>query len=451
MGISFERDLRVAGYRPALFKNALDSYYRTKSPGNVVDRKSLFPQRRDGAIVFEECLGRRLIDLSARKLTEAGDAVVRAKAVRRTPLAKAKAALEELLVRVDDFNNDPEGVEFIEEAWLVGSLLREEDTVGDIDLALDLVRRPRFAKNIAAMDEHLDNLISRIPDAPERWDRPWSQERWFLNRSLFGKQRKPLFSGVQESLSNLACLAVPCRLIYDRKAGGRTLGPILPRHPKSNGRSSEMPPQVTTVDWAPDSIRPMDARWLAAYSPLGVVSPYDIFGSWNDDAHRLFSRFPKDLRIAGNDFRPFDERWLPKCLKLNDLDGRSSIALINSTFWSGTCLVLHRNMEICADRWQLNASIGAIELYRNRRRIDPDTLPELVAAAALVVAVDAERMLRRAAELPVVPRIHIEIGSHPNEALQSLFVEPLYGILQSRALRIEPLDWRGELATLSIV
>lgn len=62
MGISFDKDMRIAGYRPATFKNALRGFERTRSPGSMIDLKSVFPQRRDGAIVFEECLDRRLIE-----------------------------------------------------------------------------------------------------------------------------------------------------------------------------------------------------------------------------------------------------------------------------------------------------------------------------------------------------------------------------------------------------
>jgi hypothetical protein len=63
MGISFDRNARIAGYRPAVFKDALRGFMRTRSHGNLIDLKSIFPFRRDGAIVFEECLDRGLIEL----------------------------------------------------------------------------------------------------------------------------------------------------------------------------------------------------------------------------------------------------------------------------------------------------------------------------------------------------------------------------------------------------
>jgi len=38
----------------------------------MIDLKTVFPLRRDDAIVFEECLDRGLIDPATLKLTEAG-------------------------------------------------------------------------------------------------------------------------------------------------------------------------------------------------------------------------------------------------------------------------------------------------------------------------------------------------------------------------------------------
>ena len=135
MGISLDRDLRIAGYRASTFKNALAGYLRTKSPASLIDLKSIFAQRRDGAIVYEECLDRDLIDRGTGKVSEAGLTLVRSKVVARTPLEKAQTILEAFLERVDQLNHDPEAISRVDEVWLFGSLLREEASVGDIDLA----------------------------------------------------------------------------------------------------------------------------------------------------------------------------------------------------------------------------------------------------------------------------------------------------------------------------
>src|SRR4051812_21114223 len=61
MGLSFDQCLRIAGYRPAVFNDALRAFMRTRSPGALIDVKSVFPLRRDGAIMLEECFDRGLV------------------------------------------------------------------------------------------------------------------------------------------------------------------------------------------------------------------------------------------------------------------------------------------------------------------------------------------------------------------------------------------------------
>jgi hypothetical protein len=78
MGISFDREVRIAGYRPAVFKDALRGFMRTRSPGNFIDLKSVFSLRRDGAIVFEECLDRGLIEFKDEAaISEKGETFAR--------------------------------------------------------------------------------------------------------------------------------------------------------------------------------------------------------------------------------------------------------------------------------------------------------------------------------------------------------------------------------------
>ena len=119
VGISFDKNMKIAGYTPATFKNGLRGFMRTLSPGCMIDLKSVFPQRRDGAIVFEECLDRGLINAQdGFQLSKAGESVVRGKAKPRTPLAKAQALLEDFLARVHFLNNDKDAIWFVQRVWL---------------------------------------------------------------------------------------------------------------------------------------------------------------------------------------------------------------------------------------------------------------------------------------------------------------------------------------------
>ena len=111
MSVNFSADLRIAGYKPAVFKNGIRGFMRTLNPGNMIDLK-VFPQRRDGAIVFEECLDRGLIapDGDRFKVTDAGMSVAASKLRPRTALAAAQRIFEEFLDRVERVNADPDSV-----------------------------------------------------------------------------------------------------------------------------------------------------------------------------------------------------------------------------------------------------------------------------------------------------------------------------------------------------
>ncbi|WP_150131191.1 hypothetical protein [Sphingobium yanoikuyae] len=52
MGISFDRETRIAGYRLSSFKNGLKAYLRTLDPVSFIGLRSIFPLRGDGAIVL---------------------------------------------------------------------------------------------------------------------------------------------------------------------------------------------------------------------------------------------------------------------------------------------------------------------------------------------------------------------------------------------------------------
>jgi predicted nucleotidyltransferase len=435
MGISLDRDARIAGYRQTTFKNALLGFMRTQLPERFIDLKSIFPMRRDGAIVFEECLDRGFINRETLKITENGEAIARAKAQRRTPIAKAKALLQDFIKRVDDLNHNPKYVHYVNQVWLFGSLMREEATVGDIDLAIETERRPEYAADYTA----LENRLQELADGYSGY--PWLLEGWILDRMLFGSHRHPLLAGVQKDTGDLASLAAPCRLIYDRERGGKVDEPILPCHPKSSGHVDGLTPPTEVPDLTPAPIRPMDAQWIAGFDGYGIVSPAHIFRGWTDDAHKLFPHYPRGLRVVGDNHRLGNDFWIPERLGQKGLDARSAVALINATHQWGTCIILNRIIETDQDVWTLKARFTHLELLRNRKRPEVSSLPDIVAASALIIAVDAERMLRRAAELPICPIIQINLRPDVDDtALNQFFYEPVQRLLRQQAIRIAPSD-----------
>jgi hypothetical protein len=449
MGISFHKNMRIAGYRPATFKNGLRGFERTRSPGSMIDLRSVFPQRRDGAIVFEECLGRRLIETQdGFRLTPGGEAMVRGKAKPRTPLAKAQAVLDEFLARVHALNCDENAVRYVDEVWLFGSVLQGVETVGDIDLALVTDRRPqyRIKGGYEQMKAHLKKVMANRDDVPQAQGFLWSAEHWITERALFGAKRHPLMAGVRTETDDLVALAVPCRLIYDRSQGGRIDAPILDRHPKSTSRSNDVDAPMVMPDLAPSELRPMEARWVAGFMPWGGVSPYDIFRGWTDEAHKLFPNYPEGLLVAGDDFKPHNAPWLPKRLKRGGLDGCDAVALINANEFRGTSVVLKRRIERSATHWTVVASIEDLELFRVRR-LAASTVPDLAAAAALILAVDVERMLRRSVETEERPAVQVGIRCEQTDHASTIR-DAVLALLEKRVIRIEPVGWTGTPATV---
>lgn len=441
MGISFDRDRRIAGYRTSTFKNALTGYLRAKSPASLIDLKSVFPHRRDGAIVYEECLDRGLIDHASGEVTEAGLTLVRSKVVARTPLEKAKRVLDEFVERVDQLNNDREAISRVDEVWLFGSLMREEAAVGDIDLAIARSSSDRFP-NLDAQVCQAKVLLTNIPDAPSRWRWPWDRVDWLYGRAIFGSRRHPLLAGAKDGMDDLVSLGVPCKLIYDRTRGGRVDDPILPLHPQSNGRLNTIDPLPVMPDLTATQLRPMDARWVAGYDSGGTVSPYCIFRGWTDECRQLFPEYPRTLRIAasGDELRNFP--WLPKTIKRPGLDGRSAVAIVSATEFWGTSVTLHRSIQDISGEAVLKASFSDLLLHRSRKYIDLATLPEMVSAVSLILAVDAERIIRRAIDRDIAAKVTIQIssGDLPEDMIQ-YFVKEIVENLVKRTVAIEPVGF----------
>lgn len=70
----------------------------------------------------------------------------------------------------------------------------------------------------------------------------------------------------------------------------------------------------------------------------------------------------------------------------------------------------------------------------------------MVAAAALILAVDAERMVRRATEDPAEPRIRISLAHNSDDDMNKNFVGTVFGYLQTRAIRVEPESWGSSVS-----
>lgn len=272
MGVNLPKDITLAGFRLSKVKQALTAYARTGQAENFLQVETLAPSRMEAAALYEELLERRFIDPDGSYehfLTEAGLAIAGGK-MRRSPLGSARRVLDDLLTRVEKMNEHLAPLNVVERVWLFGSAMRGEETVGDIDLAIEAAPNPVFGQG-AARSDRLSELVHQAPRHLPYFRKLSWHEEW----CIFGERRHPLLAGANIGSDELQRLGVPCRLVFDRGRGGRVNDEMLSRHPDSPGRSNEMTPPRELPDLAPiDAVpAPMDARWMSSYSTDGRVYP----------------------------------------------------------------------------------------------------------------------------------------------------------------------------------
>ena len=192
----------------------------------------------------------------------------------------------------------------------------------------------------------------------------------------------------------------------------------------------------------------MDGRWVSGYSGYGVVSPYHLFRSWSDDAHALFANYPAGLRGVGSADAKFLSGWKPKSLKKRFLDGRNALSILNVTDFGGMSVVLCREISVETEGRVIHARFEDAELYRSRKRLDPSAVGEIASAAALIIAVDAERVLRRLSDADAKVAVSVSIeGADGIEAIEAVKGEVVKR-LADRAVRIEPPGWTGRQVSI---
>jgi hypothetical protein len=184
----------------------------------------------------------------------------------------------------------------------------------------------------------------------------------------------------------------------------------------------------------------MDARWVAGYDGRGEVRPHDMFRGWTEDCIRLFPNHPRHPRVAafGDDLGCFP--WMPAVRKSPDLDGRGAVAIVRATDFSGMCVTLRRSIDQENSSLLLTANLGDLLLHGSRKRVDLAGVREIIAVISLVLAVDAERGLRRAAERgsPAKATIRVLADELPEEMRANLR-DGVVDTLAQRVAAIEPI------------
>jgi predicted nucleotidyltransferase len=450
MGVTLPKDMRFAGFRPSAIKAGLQSIWKTGSAEAFAQLKGAGANVRERAILFEELLDRDLIEKSRRgyQLTKGGEAIAVGKARTRTPIARARMHIDNLLERINAYNSDPDGFLFIDQVWLFGSAMRGEDTVGDVDIALSTSRRPPYDKSYYLMQERVEEVLQKRGEIPaQHGSLLFSGEEWLMKKAIFGERRHPLLSGVQTGTGDLESIGAPCQLIYDRSRG-RVNDPILPQHPKSEGRAEGTPAPRQLPDLSPDPVRPMHARWLYSYDGPERVSPYDIFGNW-EIAEPLFPSFPDGLKVmlAGDGS---DAEWTPKALN-KKVDGRDRVLLKVERLGAGTSVVLHRSIVDGDDGVRVIARLERAQMVGTSNPA-PVLFDDISRTIALLLATDAQRVMRRQMDIGEPKEVAIIVDSSSlKDPLSDRLGDDAFGHLEARRVSIEPDNWTGSPVRIEMI
>lgn len=416
MGVNLPKDITLAGFRLTQVKQALKAYARTGQEENFFEAKSFAPSRMEAAALYEELLERRLIDPRATShedyLTESGLAIATGK-TRRSPLRTARRVLDELLARIEHMNERSAPLNLVERVWLFGSLMRGQETVGDIDLAIETVRNPAFGDD-ASRSNRLHELVDQAPDHLLYFQKL----NWHEERGIFGERRHPLLAGARTDSTELRRLGVPCQLIFDRSRGGRVDDKVILRHPDSPGRSNEVGAPKELPDLAPLSSvpRPMDARWMSAYTVDGRLSPHRLFAERRTVPGPGSYVMTDDTELRWHD-------WCPSSLKAGGYDGVSKVLLKYHSTWSdpkgrdAASMVLRREIEDLETGIEMRIKLSDFERPRRLKPRPDHPFIQLCGMVAMLMCGDIHRQTMRLNERQVHKMIAIDIDTSglPNE------------------------------------
>ncbi len=312
--------------------------------------------------------------------------------MRRSPLSIARGVLDDLLARIEQMNEHSTPLNIVQRVWLFGSVMREQETVGDIDLAIETVRNPVFSDD-ASRSTRLRELVDQAPE-----HLPYLQKLyWHEEQGIFGKRRHPLLAGAHIGSDELQQLGVPCRLIFDRSRGGRVDEEVIrPTPPTPLGRSKEMSVPRQLPDLAPLSSlpRPMDARWMSAHRVDGRVFPHRLFIE-----ERTVPGFGSYVMTDDTELRFHD--WRPSSLKAGGYDGVSKTLLKYHDTWQdprgrdAASMVLRREIRNLETEIELRVELSNFERPRRLKPRLDHSFFHLCGMVAMIMCGDIHRQTTR--------------------------------------------------------
>lgn len=411
MGVNLPKNTTLAGFQMTQVKKALKTYARTGQEENFFEVESFAPSRMEAAALYEELLERKYINPAAtdhdQLLTEAGLAIAGGK-MRRSPLSTAHRVLDNLLARIEGMNERSAPLNIVQRVWLFGSVMRREETVGDIDLAIETAFNPAFGDD-ASRSARLRELVDQAPDHLPYFRKLY----WHEEQGIFGERRHPLLAGAHMGSAELRRLGVPCQLVFDQSRGGRVDDKVISRHPDSPGRSNEMSTPRELPDLTPLSSipRPMDARWMSAHKVDGRIYPRRLF-----TAQRTVPGWGSYVMTDDTELR--FHAWRPPSLKVSGYDGVSSVLLKYHDTWQdpkgreAASMVLRRKIRDLETEIELRVELSNLERSRQMKpRLDHPFL-HLCGMVAMLMCGDIRRQTLRLEERQLDKMIAINMDTN---------------------------------------
>jgi hypothetical protein len=154
-------------------------------------------------------------------LTEAGIRLRAATAAKPLYRSTADRLVEDLLKRIDALNKDVRFLAWVEKAVVFGSYLDDKDRLGDVDVAIHLVRRePDHDKHIEANSRRVSQEVQRGRSFSNFVD-----ELYWWNREamLFLRNRKRGLSLHEYESARRILEAKQHRVIFEREGTSKTI------------------------------------------------------------------------------------------------------------------------------------------------------------------------------------------------------------------------------------
>ncbi|GGD81812.1 nucleotidyltransferase domain-containing protein [Croceicoccus mobilis] len=393
MALTFPRGHRILGVPATTMKTALRAFSKGNHPGRFLQQKSIFPSIVHGGHAYEIAIATDLIDPDEYALTDVGLAVARSRSVTKQPVKRARDTLAKLIEHIKTINADPDRDITVERVYLYGSVMRNEPTVGDVDLQIEVERGPKWAKDFDGFYAAMTDLVAQYSPSYNDHGMMGAIDKGF-EYIIFGHRKAQILAGAQINAGQLELIPAPCQLIYTATGGVNWTAPIAPNHPDFNP-AEEGSDQAARLDQLPeaqiDLPRPVDARFITQFNSRGWVGLSEFAPTYDANIYlqllhqycggksnqRLFANTESNIEIlqATDDF-------------IDTLDPRRKVLLSagDNLDASDASFILERENTISDDDITIAMNLSNFTIHSHRKSERQHFFAMLITAACIHAA-----------------------------------------------------------------